>query len=61
MNSYGVSFSGGYYNLFTNVYANDDEQAERTALTQILDQYGWDLAGTYDEIEIILEGTLSND
>lgn len=60
MNSYGVKFVGGYYSLFTNVYADNEEQAERTALTQILDQYGWDLAGTYDELEIELEGTLTN-
>lgn len=60
MNSYGVNFIGGYYSLFTNVYADNEEQAERTALTQILEQYGWDLTGTYDELEITHEATLSN-
>lgn len=60
MYSYGVNFIGGYYSLFTNVYADNDEQAERFALAQIKDQYGWDLSGTYDEIEIELEGTISN-
>lgn len=58
MNSYGVRFIGGYYSLFTNVYADNEEQAERFAIEQILDQYGWDVSGTYDELEIELEGQL---
>jgi hypothetical protein len=59
MNAYALTFIGGYYNLTTCVYANDEEQAERTALTQIKDQYGWDLTSTYDELDILLEGTIA--
>lgn len=59
MNAYLVEFIGGYYNLSTCVYADDEEQAERNAIEQIKYQYNWDLDGTYDELNITHEGTLN--
>ena len=56
MNDYDVEFIGLYYNLYTCVVADDEEQAERFAITRILDQYGWDLTDTYSQVEIEKKG-----
>lgn len=55
-NSYGVRFIGDFYSLFTVVTAKDEEQAERAALAVLQHEYRFDLTGTYNEIDIELEG-----
>jgi hypothetical protein len=52
---YNVEFIGDYYNLITNVFASDEEQAEVKALANILKEYGWDLQATYSQVEVIEE------
>jgi hypothetical protein len=52
---YNVEFIGDYYNLITNVFASDEEQAEVKALANILREYGWDLQATYSQVEVIEE------
>jgi hypothetical protein len=52
---YNVEFIGDYYNLITNVFASDEEQAEVKALAYILKEYGWDLRATYSQVEVIEE------
>jgi hypothetical protein len=52
---YNVEFIGDYYNLITNVFASDEEQAEVKALAYILREYGWDLQATYSQVEVIEE------
>lgn len=56
MKLYGVTFTGDYYNLFTTITANDEAEAERRAIDNLEREYGFDIQGTYNEIEINLEG-----
>jgi len=56
MNAYGIRFIGDFYTLFTTVTADNEEQAERLAVANLAMEYGFDLTGTYNEIEIELEG-----
>jgi hypothetical protein len=56
MKTWGITFVGDYYNLFTIISADDEEQAERFALQNIEREYGWDLSGSYFAIKIEQEG-----
>jgi hypothetical protein len=53
---FDVRFVGNYYNLYTTVVADNEEQAERYAIDRIAEEYGWDLTDTYFEVEIIKQG-----
>jgi hypothetical protein len=55
MTYYNVEFIGDYYNLITNVSADNEEEAEANALVSILREYGWDLEATYSQVEITEE------
>jgi hypothetical protein len=56
VNSYGIRFIGDYYSLFTTVTADNEEQAERLAVANLSLEYGFEIGGTYHEVEIELEG-----
>ena len=56
MKTWGITFIGDFYNLFTIISADDEEQAERFAIQNIEREYGWNLADTYFEIKIEQEG-----
>jgi hypothetical protein len=52
MKTWGITFVGDFYNLFTIIDADDEEQAERFAIQNIDREYGWNLADTYFETKI---------
>ena len=52
MSDYDVRFVGDIYSLHVTSLAHNEEDAERFALQNILEEYGWDLEGTYFEVEI---------
>ena len=56
MKTWGITFVGDLYNLFTVISADDEEQAERFAIQNIKREYGWDLTGSYFETKIEQEG-----
>lgn len=56
MKTWGITFIGELFNLFTVISADDEEQAERFAIHQIEQKYGWDLSGSYFETKIEQEG-----
>jgi len=60
MSCYNVEFIGDYYNLITNVSADNEEEAEANALARIADEYGWDLEATYSQVEITEEEECEN-
>lgn len=45
-----VRFVGSYFSLITNVLAEDEEQAEEAAISQLKDHHGLDMetAGAFD-------------
>ena len=45
-NKYTVRFIGDYFSLLTNVTAENDEQAEAAAISQLKDQHGLDMETT---------------
>jgi hypothetical protein len=56
MKTWGITFVGDLFNLFTVISADDKEQAERFAVQNIERKYGWDLSGSYFKIIIDQEG-----
>ena len=56
MKTWGITFIGNFYNLFTTISATNKEEAERFAIQNIEREYGWNLADTYFEIKIEQEG-----
>jgi hypothetical protein len=53
---YTVKFIGDYFSLTTNVTANNDEQAEAAAISQLKDYHGLDMeaAGAW-QVEVLDE------
>ena len=55
-NEYTVRFIGDYFSLITNVTAENDEQAEAAAISQLKDYHGLDMktAGAW-QVEVFDE------
>lgn len=55
-NEYTVRFIGDYFSLLTNVMAQNEEQAEATAIWQLKDYHGLDMeeAGAW-QVEVFDE------
>ena len=55
-NEYTVRFIGDYFSLITNVTAENDEQAEVAAISQLKDHHGLDMetAGAW-QVEVFDE------
>jgi len=54
---YCVTFVGDYFNLTTVVEAESEDKAKDFAAYVIGSQYGWDVEGVSNEINVELEGT----
>ena len=49
---YTVTFIGDHFVTPTNVWASDEDNAEKLAGELLKDEYGWDIAEVSNEIEV---------
>lgn len=49
---YTVRFTGDYFSTVVNIYATDENGAEKLAAELLSDEYGWNVAEASHDIQI---------
>jgi hypothetical protein len=52
---YTVRFTGDYFSMTVNIWANSEDSAETLAAELLEEQYGWNVAEVSNDIEIEYE------